>query len=693
MFGNMVEIFGYKFFEDEEAPKKVVKKPALQAAPHKLEKPKAVTPEKPKQGKPTEHRTNATPEGREKNRNKELVDKLVTAVISNPGQIQDIINKNYDKYTSLVDAPGFQEQVTYAANNVDYTVGNTKIKYIVILQIQAKFKYGLENSVDGIRSKACEEAIVRLQTEKSLQEYKNQLTDPLVGLKDLVKSKNWAKVEEELRTNASKYATYVQTADFDQKLSEAIANPQQNALILQLYGRFLLNDNSIRVDGVFGEQTRVLIEKYWNGSSEKERAERRATRQRVESEPQTKEEQITTSVSKKFVEGLSSEDTARYWKIFELPTDVLRSLISEKDQRGKTPEQIAAICEKRQDKLSEKAIKSAASWCLRYLQQLFNQSIQVDWGQENFQNALQNFDVNRDTDLHDQNIDFKVTIDGKEVSLCYDMVEGKINYSPSYFMDSKSGDITKGKEWFEIPFITTKIPSMTSLLEDAKKGVISSIDKPGQNNRVGINNAIKTITTPAVDITKNQVETAKNVAKESCMKTFLDITWYVLPQDLPKTMHENDQLYVMYDMFNRTFNNPNATAQDIYHLKNLLIRYQTIVNNYTDPSKATFKNMRNDQLSLDKIHKEKTNLLLPKLWTTPVQSLSFYNLFSQYTNPKLNITDAKYRVFDIKKMEADLAFYDTHTYLSDAVIRGAVTFDQERSEKENADEFLEKNWS
>jgi len=78
-------------------------------------------------------------------------------------------------------------------------------------------------------------------------------------------------------------------------------------------------------------------------------------------------------------------------------------------------------------------------------------------------------------------------------------------------------------------------------------------------------------------------------------------------------MHENDQLYVMYDMFNRTFNNPNATAQDIYHLKNLLIRYQTIVNNYTDPSKATFKNMRNDQLSLDKIHKEKTNLLLPKL--------------------------------------------------------------------------------
>jgi len=54
--------------------------------------------------------------------------------------------------------------------------------------------------------------------------------------------------------------------------------------------------------------------------------------------------------------------------------------------------------------------------------------------------------VNRDTDLHDQNIDFKVTIDGKEVSLCYDMVEGKINYSPSYFMDSKSGDITKGKE-------------------------------------------------------------------------------------------------------------------------------------------------------------------------------------------------------------------------------------------------------
>jgi hypothetical protein len=86
---------------------------------------------------------------------------------------------------------------------------------------------------------------------------------------------------------------------------------------------------------------------------------------------------------------------------------------------------------------------------------------------------------------------------------------------------------------------------------------------------------------------------------------------------LPKTAHENDQLYVLYDMLNRTFNNPNARAEDIYHLKYLLEKFQIISNNYKDPTKVMVKNNRNDQFSIEKTTKEKIDLVLPKLGAEP----------------------------------------------------------------------------
>lgn len=687
----MVEIFGYKFFEDE-APKTVVKKVAKPAI--SPEKPKKIEAPKKNIWKSAERRnTISIEEKRQRDQNKVLIGDLVYTIIYTPDQVNFLLNRDVNKYSALVGTEFFQRQVEDASQNVKFATGETKTKYIILLQLQAKFKYGYDDDIDGIRWKSCDETIARLQSEKAEKQLRAEVMSPLTRLTQLVKSKDSSKIAEDLRNNKDKYRAYVQSPLFEQQLADAIANPQKNALILQLYGRFVLNDTSILVDGIYGAQTRSIIERYMERVNERSvnREERLANRQRAEVESQTRQQEITTVISQRFVESLTPEDNARYSKIFELPESTIESLISQKEKRNKTPEQIAALCIKRQNILSEKAIKSATSGCINYLQQLFNQTIQIDGGQKNFESALQKFDANRDTEPHDQSLDFKVTIDGKQLSLCYNMIDGTLSYSPLFLVNAKTWDLEKESPSLETSLVTAKIPSIASLLEEAKSWVLVAAQWK-DNNRKDVKNAIKQIEIPPVDMSINQKEVAKVVAKESCMKTFLDLTWYNLTQDLPKTAHENDQLYVLYDMLNRTFNNPNARAEDIYHLKYLLEKFQIISNNYKDPTKVMVKNNRNDQFSIEKTTKEKIDLVLPKLGAEPWKSLSFYTLFSQYVNPKLNITDANYRILDTKKIEADLLFYDTHSYLSDEKVRGTIVLNEEEKDKIEADNML-KNLS
>jgi hypothetical protein len=80
-----------------------------------------------------------------------------------------------------------------------------------------------------------------------------------------------------LITNASKYSYLVASDWFQGKFEEAKNDPQHNIILIQLYGRFVLQDNTVRVDGVYrADQINAIIGQSLNRGSEKDREERGA---------------------------------------------------------------------------------------------------------------------------------------------------------------------------------------------------------------------------------------------------------------------------------------------------------------------------------------------------------------------------------------------------------------------------------
>ena len=361
--------------------------------------------------------------------------------------LQVILERDADKYRDLVNAPWFQTRLDKSIRTKDKE--KTKAD-IVRIQLLWKFKYNLNTTVNGQRSAECKDVIDMWKITQQENTLRNKIeTDNRELMKKLyalVKSGDRGKIENELNTNASKYAYLATTNRFLDKFEQAKSDPQHNVVLIQLYGRFVLQ-NQIAIDGIYkADQVDSILSQSLSRSTEKERAERKARYEQANQIPEWDIiKQNTAIISENFLETLSPEDKARYAKMLDISPTIVDGLLQKKDQ--KWPQKaVTEKRERRQHALSEIAIKSAAKWCINYLQELFKQPIQIDSEREKFQKALEWLSAWENVETHDQNIDFKVDMWGKEVNLCYNMYSGELNYSPKYFVNDKQ-TICKNKEW------------------------------------------------------------------------------------------------------------------------------------------------------------------------------------------------------------------------------------------------------
>lgn len=622
----------------------------------------------------------------------------VMNLLSDPDKLQVVLERDADEYQKLVNAPGFQTRVDKSiANNL-----RTKAD-IVRIQLLWKFKYGLNTTVDGIRWGECVSVVSMWQLSKQQDALKNKIETDNRGLMKklyaLVKEWNQQKIESELITNASKYSYLVASDWFQGKFEEAKNDPQHNIILIQLYGRFVLQDNTVRVDGVYrADQINAIIGQSLNRGSEKDREERRARYEQTQKISEWDiEQQNSATISKKFMESLTPENKSRYAKILDLSPTVLDSLLQKKEKKQK-PETLLAKHERRQHAISEIAIKSATKGCINYLQELFKQPIQIDSEREKFQKALEWLSAWENVETHDQNIDFKVNMWGKEVDLCYNMYSGELNYSPKYFVNDKQ-TICKNKSWswaVELPvFKDKKILSIVDLMWKAKSNIESASTKLSDQwtkesvsaNRWILRTAVKQIEIPPVDMIQDKLEFAKKIEKEECMQKFVEITGYDLTQDLEKESHKNDQLYILYDTINRTID-AQKTPEDIKHFQDILKKFKDIANKYSNPSEKLPVNMWNTQFSQENIQKFQSNTLWPKQTSGFKESLPFYSLFTQYCNWLLDEQNPQYRVMDTQKIESDFAIYAQYTYLPDLNINKAIANNEQAKDQKEADDML-----
>ena len=468
--------------------------------------------------------------------------------------------------------------------------------------------------------------------------------------------------------------------------------------MIQLYGRFVLQ-NQIAIDGIYkADQVDSILSQSLSRSTEKERAERKARYEQANQIPEWDIiKQNTAIISENFLETLSPEDKARYAKMLDISPTIVDGLLQKKDQ--KWPQKaVTEKRERRQHALSEIAIKSAAKWCINYLQELFKQPIQIDSEREKFQKALEWLSAWENVETHDQNIDFKVDMWGKEVNLCYNMYSGELNYSPKYFVNDKQ-TICKNKEWswaVDLPvFKDKKILSIVDLMGKAKSNIESASTKLSDqwtkesvsNNRWLLRNAVKQIETPPTDMVQDKLEFAKKIEKEECMQKFVEITGYDLSQDLEKESHKNDQLYILYDTINHTID-AQKTPEDIKHLQDLLTKFQDIARKYSEPSEKLPINMWNTQFSQENIQRFQSNTLWPKQTSEVKDSLPFYSLFTQYCSWSLDEQSSEYRVMSIQKIESDLSFYAQYKSLPEGNINKAIANIEQAKDQKEADELL-----
>ena len=111
--------------------------------------------------------------------------------------------------------------------------------------------------------------VVKEDTEANLKALKNlvindsenrEVFDPqkqmFNDLRRLVKQKNHKAIAKHLAANTTQYEEFMKSEYFLDLLKEAKKNPTGNALVLQLYGKYYLKDDSISVDGIYGNQTK-----------------------------------------------------------------------------------------------------------------------------------------------------------------------------------------------------------------------------------------------------------------------------------------------------------------------------------------------------------------------------------------------------------------------------------------------------
>ena len=613
--------------------------------------------------------------------------------------LQVILERDADKYRDLVNAPWFQTRLDKSIRTKDKE--KTKAD-IVRIQLLWKFKYNLNTTVNGQRSAECKDVIDMWKITQQENTLRNKIeTDNRELMKKLyalVKSGDRGKIENELNTNASKYAYLATTNRFLDKFEQAKSDPQHNVVLIQLYGRFVLQ-NQIAIDGIYkADQVDSILSQSLSRSTEKERAERKARYEQANQIPEWDIiKQNTAIISENFLETLSPEDKARYAKMLDISPTIVDGLLQKKDQ--KWPQKaVTEKRERRQHALSEIAIKSAAKWCINYLQELFKQPIQIDSEREKFQKALEWLSAWENVETHDQNIDFKVDMWGKEVNLCYNMYSGELNYSPKYFVNDKQ-TICKNKEWswaVDLPvFKDKKILSIVDLMGKAKSNIESASTKLSDqwtkesvsNNRWLLRNAVKQIETPPTDMVQDKLEFAKKIEKEECMQKFVEITGYDLSQDLEKESHKNDQLYILYDTINHTID-AQKTPEDIKHLQDLLTKFQDIARKYSEPSEKLPINMWNTQFSQENIQRFQSNTLWPKQTSEVKDSLPFYSLFTQYCSWSLDEQSSEYRVMSIQKIESDLSFYAQYKSLPEGNINKAIANIEQAKDQKEADELL-----
>lgn len=518
------------------------------------------------------------------------------------------------------------------------------------------------------------------------------------GLRLLIRKGNQSAIDVHLNKNASQYSSFVRSNAFQEKFTQAIENPPAYALIWQLYARFTLGDTSVVVDGKYGKQTSDIVAQY-KGSSEsseqrlEERKKRMETIINWDSKVLTKQEENTKWIVDKIV--ISEENEYRYAKIFDLDESTINSLTRNKEKKKKTPQQLAESYNSKKKALFDIAKNSAKKWCINYLQQLFKQRIDVPGNPQNLEKMFDNLDLSNGVKWHEQSLDFTVTLDGKPFSMCYNICDGELKYTP-LFMKNKWWDLVKWSPSEEKVLIPKwSMPSLISMLTDAKSWAESAA-KTEASNRKWVIAGIKSIEKAVPNLQSNQDLIANAVAQESCMQSFLDLTWYDLTQKLDKQTYGNTQLYILHDMFQHTFNQPNINPVDTYRLRDLIERVKKLKNEYQDPTKIAKKNIWNEQFSDQKIKNERSTILSPNIDSSVDNSLSFYNFFSQYINP--NITDPKqpgYRLLDINKIEADLNKAENDRFLSDDVLQKTIAIKEEKKEKETADDILnlEENWA
>lgn len=516
------------------------------------------------------------------------------------------------------------------------------------------------------------------------------------GLRGLIRKGNQSAIDAHLNRNASQYSSFVRSSTFQEKFTQAIENPPAYALIWQLYARFTLGDTSVVVDGKYGKQTSDIVKQYTSSSevSEQRLEERKKRIETIinwDSKVLTKQEETTKWIVDKIV--ISEQDEYRYAKIFDLDDTTINSLTRNKEKKKKTPQQLAESYTSKRNVLFDIAKKSAKKWCSNYLQELFKQRIDVPGNPQNLEKMFDNLDLSNGVKWHEQSLDFTVKLDGKPFSMCYNVCDGELKYTP-LCMKNEWWDLVKWSPSEEKVLIPKwSMPSLISMLTDAKSWAESAA-KTEASNRTWVIAGIKSIEKAVPNLQSNQDLIANAVAQESCMQSFLDLTGYDLTQKLDKQTYGNTQLYMLHDMFQYTFNQPNINPVDIYRLRDLLERVKKLKNEYQDPTKIVKKNIRSEQFSEQKLKNDKSNILAVKADSSVDDSLSFYNFFSQYINP--NITDPKvpgYRVLDINKIEADLNKAEKDKFLSDDTIQKTIVINEEKKEKETADDFLEKNWA
>lgn len=576
----------------------------------------------------------------------------------------------------------------YNSKTGKYETDRTSVVIEKIKDIDASIKRskrevsGLKNTI--LPAKPEQKPVVQEQPGDTKQEINDDIL--LAGLVSLFGGSQ-KKINGHLERNKDQYGHIVNLPEFDQKLKKAIEDPKKNAFIIQLYGKFVLHNDSIIVDGKYGPQTKQLVELYLKEGTKENLADREDRIQEKRNErismikekylSSPKEQQLSMIIGDQFNKALPEEARNTYFEQIGLDDSIINNLLTE-EEKNRDPKEIESIRNAKRKQMYNRTIRSAQNACVNYLQAVFNTTIEVKDVKPITLSVSDNLDPNRDTSIHDgESIDFNIISNGIPLKVCYNLKEGKISYNASFSVDS--GGINTSKEWRE-KTVLTWAPSLHKLIEKGKKSILeasfSSVDPWSK-----VKSEIESLSKPEVDY-KDRSLVEKMVAREDCVKSIKELTGYTLPFDLPKDIYQNTQLYMLYDIFEHTFSSPKITAQDIYNFKyNILEKLKSIVADYTNQQRPKFvKNIRTNYFNQEKFQKDKKDLLSAKINSSWNEALSFFSFFTQFLkNSWAQENTDDYRVLDFVKLEWAINYYNQKKYLPDTTLVASI----EKKERED----------